>query len=88
MVKMYILPFTYDYFQYKLYTSIKVAGLSLKMAITCGRNMKQQKINKYVIYIVRWVKSEKICVYWNVTRMMYDIKFEILTPTIFLDRVL
>jgi len=39
MLQMYILPFTYDYFQYKLYTSIKVPGPSLKMALHCGRNM-------------------------------------------------
>jgi len=39
MAKTYILPFTYDYFQYKLYMSIKAVGPSLKMAVSCGRNM-------------------------------------------------
>jgi hypothetical protein len=37
---MYILPFTYDYFQYKLYTSIKAVDPSLKMAIFYGQNMQ------------------------------------------------
>jgi len=87
MVQMYILPFTYDFFQYKLFTSMKVAGPSLKMAIYCGRNIEKQQINKYVIYIVRQVRSEKsVCIGHLHGRFMI-LNLRILTPTIFLDIV-